>query len=151
MAKRTKNWDNLSKEYWKGAPVPPQLRALTLAQWAHESDWGNSQLAIDNFNFSNIEFNEKTVGLVARRAYAEGKEFARCDSLRSWITCYWHFIDRDNRFIGWRDYMIKPERFVKHVAPMFSDNPDEYVKSVMSIYKNDLNHFEKTGQHSSKS
>lgn len=86
------SWDELVQEARK-TPVPaPMFRALSLSQWALESNWGASPLAREHGNYACLKFDETLQDLAAPVAYDAGEGQSMYCAFRTpqdFIAAYW--------------------------------------------------------------
>jgi hypothetical protein len=106
------------------------LKAVTVAQWLYESDFGNSELFMKYNNACNIKYRPdlEPYGQDVHACIEDGLEgFTSFDSLNSFIDGYWATIDR-GPYAGWRKTKT-PLAFLKHIS-----SPDtEYAAAVLAL------------------
>lgn len=112
-----------------------QLKAVTLAQWILESNWGRSNLAIKHTNFGGIKWRP-AMGPYARRAiYTSTRDtnkfFCAFPDLSAFIQGYWAFLDRDP-YRGWRLVAHEPHDFLRFIATRYAEDPN-YADKVLSL------------------
>lgn len=145
---RTDHWNDLVDAYHRdGGPVPVEMRAATLAQWALESGWGRSKLAADHNNFAGLKWRPRRVSEVARPVEYEAHDgvdtYCHFDSPEEFILGYWMFID-GGPYDGWSEHVDDARAYLSHVQSRgYSTTPD-YVDRVMRVV-DDLTKYERTG------
>ncbi len=127
-------WDDLIETYRAIGIEFPDLKPITLAQWAYHSDFGESALAQAHLNFGGLLFREELRGLAEPVTYTEyGGEatYCRFDSLENFIRGYWSFIDRAP-YEGWRAVAHDPFDFINLIGPIYNPQPG-YVGKVTAL------------------
>ena len=130
----------------------PALRDMTFAQWAHESDFGRSQLARDYQNFAGMKWLAAMAPLARPVRYRpahdpDGRDYCGFDTLENFIVGYWQRLDLpslpySNRAGGWRRHTETPDMFIDFIGPIWaprggSNSPfiDRYEEKVRMRYR----------------
>lgn len=150
MRHRSTKWRNLVDEYHNGgSPVPLQLVQVTLAQWALESGWGESDLAVEHNNFAGLKWRPRRVGDIATKVVYEAHdgvdEYCKFSTIRDFITGYWNFIDR-GPYDGWREHLTDSEGYIRHLVECGYCPAPGYTEKVMRIMETGLTPYELTGE-----
>lgn len=112
----------------------PQLRAVTLAQWALESGRGSSALARDHYNFGGLKWRKEMTPYATKVKYAahDGEDFyCKFATLENFIAGYWAFLNRAP-YSGWEANVATPERFIRFIGPTYTPRPD-YADAVLAL------------------
>ena len=108
---------------------------MTLAQWALESGWGTSGLAVMHNNFAGLKWRPEMEGSATRVQYGahDGTDhYCAFASVPAFIAGYWRFIARPV-YAGWQAYATDPAGFVGFLKSRgYAGDPD-YVSKVLSI------------------
>lgn len=131
----------------------PQFRKclrVIAAQWALESNFGNSELAKSFRNFSGLKFRKAVAHVCDRKAdytdwEKESDAYLWPESEQNFVEVYFEFIAR-RVYQGFDKKLPSPTKFIKHIADCgfcgaisgvskkdYSD-PDEYRKAVHDEY-----------------
>jgi N-acetyl-anhydromuramyl-L-alanine amidase AmpD len=130
----------------------PQLKAIAFAQWAHESGFGTSELAVKHLNFAGMKWREQMRPLAKPVFYRPqhdpaDDQYCGFADLESFVAGYWHRLDipalpyagKDG---GWRKHAETPERFLDFIGPIWApeggDNSplnNGYIKKVWAVYR----------------
>jgi|GEM_PF-886346 len=124
----------LAAAYAAETNVAPQLKAVTLAQWALESGRGTSELSIQYFNFGGLKWRKEMAGFATPVAYLahDGKtEYCKFSSVDDFIKGYWQFLTRAP-YQGWKAHTASGEKFLRFIGPIYC--PDGgYVNEVLDL------------------
>lgn len=131
-------WRELVETYAECEMPAPGLRLVTLAQWAHESNWGTSELAIRHNNFGGIKYRDRMAGHASPVRYAgrlDGLQtYCRFQDVDTFIRGYWHFI-QSGSYRGWQRFEDRPMAFIAHLkARGYAEDP-QYVEKIAHIYQ----------------
>jgi flagellum-specific peptidoglycan hydrolase FlgJ len=115
----------------------PELKGITLAQWALESSWGTSRLATEHNNFAGIGYRRSLWWYARPVNYTssdgEGR-YCHFHSRRAFVRGYWRLLGR-RRYAGWQSHAADPEAFLFHLKTCgYAADPD-YVGKVMRVYR----------------
>lgn len=116
--------------YTKKSIEQNALKAVTIAQWLYESDFGNSELFVKYNNACNIKYRPDldAYGQDVHACIEDGLDgYTNFDSLNSFLDGYWVMIDR-GVYAGWRKTRT-PMAFLKHISGTDTD----YVKNVLEL------------------
>jgi uncharacterized FlgJ-related protein len=122
----------------------PALKGIVAAQWALESGWGKSRLAVEHKNFGGLKWRpymaECNAVPVRHKAWDGGDTYARFTSASDFIDAYWRRFDEISVYDGWTAAAEDgPEAFIRFIARHYlAGNPrtrEIYVKNIMSISK----------------
>jgi len=126
----TPEFDELRKLY---ATIPidfPALRDITFAQWAHESDFGRSELATKYSNFGGMKWLSAMAPLAKPVPYRpshdpDGRDYCGFDSFENFIAGYFHRLDLpslpySSRNGGWRNHAENPNMFIDFIGPIWA-------------------------------
>ena len=112
----------------------PRLKAVTLAQWALESGYGQSDLARQHLNFAGLKWRPEMAGHATRVVYQAHDgvdEYCKFESLPKFIAGYWRFIDR-SPYNGWRGHADSGEAFIRFIGPIYTPT-HTYSEHVLSL------------------
>jgi len=131
---------SLAELYAKTDIEFPSLKTITLAQWALESGWGESDLAKLHMNFAGMKANFKVQEIldqvpaekVSYMAH-DGRDFyLRFPNEAGFIKGFWMFMERPP-YAGWRAHASKsPEDFMRFIGAKWAGKPD-YAEAVIQI------------------
>ena len=130
------NWKKLIGAYKKAKIATPDLKLITLAQWALESGWGKSELAKKYHNFSGLKYRARMAGFADPIDYeaSDGIDtYCSFDSLDKFIEGYWHFI-ASGPYEGWQGFSSDPIGYVQHIHAKGFAGDSNYVGKITSIY-----------------
>ncbi len=119
----------------------PGLKAVTLAQWALESGWGTSELAVKHFNFGGLKWRKEMepyateVSYEAHDGLAGYCAFADIDAF---LKGYWAFIGR-KVYDGWEAHAGDPETFIRFIGEKYCPQPD-YADRVLALLPQTTDH-----------
>ncbi|WP_422375777.1 glucosaminidase domain-containing protein [Roseibium sp.] len=132
-------WHDLIRKYATHSIDAPDLKIVTLAQWALESGFGTSALATDHLNFGGLKFRAR---VNRDRPLAEPVDYMAHDgldtycafaSLEDFIDGYWAFIDNGSFYDGWRAFAEDPSGYIGHLkAGGYAGDPN-YVAKVLGV------------------
>jgi len=114
----------------------PKLKNITMAQWILESGWGRSELAKEHFNFGGLKWRGSLgiqgVNKISYMAHDGRTDYAKCDSIETYIQYYWKFLGR-SVYVGWELYRNNPVEFMKYISKA-GYNPDpRYPSDVLAL------------------
>lgn len=126
----TPRFDETRKLY-AATPIEfPTLRDITFAQWAHESDFGRSELARDHQNFGGMKWLNAMAPLAKRVRFRpahdpDGRDYCGFETLANFIAGYWHRLDLpslpySSRNGGWRRHAETPDMFLDFIGPIWA-------------------------------
>jgi N-acetylmuramoyl-L-alanine amidase len=131
------HWIALTETYRGMRIAYPELKGITLAQWALESSWGNSRLAMEHNNFAGINYRWQLWWYARPVTYdsSDGEgSYCHFHSHKAFVRGYWRFLAR-RRYAGWHVHRGDPEAFLKHLRSCgYATDPD-YVGKVMRVYR----------------
>ena len=116
----------------------PDLKVVTLAQWALESSWGTSGLATEHYNFagmkgiSEIGHLSDIATTVNYQAHDGWDRYLRFGSLQNFITGYWRFLER-SPYRGWKQHTAAEADFISFIASKWAPHDRQYVTKVIEI------------------
>lgn len=111
-----KNFLLLAEQYGDYQLEFPILKAVTLAQWADESGWGNTKLSSVYGNYAGMKWGSSTRHFGSPVRYA-GEAYAQFTALTSFIEAYWARLDDVEAYKGWRRFADNPEAFLMYITP----------------------------------
>jgi hypothetical protein len=112
----------------------PQLRAVSLAQWILESDWGRSDLAGLHNNFAGMKWRVEMAPYATKVKYKahDGEDYyCHFHDHANFVAGYWAFMDR-SPYVGWRKHAEDGEQFIKFIGPIWAEDKN-YVKKVLKL------------------
>lgn len=134
MTERTQLWGTLVAHYLR-FPLPhPGLRSITLAQWAHESRWGSSALALLHYNFGGLNYRPRMRrhALPVRYTSSDGPgTYCHFRDIDSFIAGYWQFVGH-KRYSGWEGFAERPVDYIRFLATSGYAADPEYVDKVLA-------------------
>lgn len=136
MTSRNENWNSLVDAY-KAADIEfPDLKVVTLAQWALESNWGASRLSTEHHNFGGLKYRARMKGYAEPVDYEahDGRDtYCHFDNYEEFIKGYWHFI-QSGPYDGWKDYGGNSLGYISHIYSKGYAADPSYVVKVTRIY-----------------
>jgi N-acetylmuramoyl-L-alanine amidase len=141
---------------YKRTPIEfPHLKRVSTAQWALESGWGKSNLAIDHYNFGGAKWRSymKPYGwAVSYEAHDGEVEYCHFQTFEKWIAGYWARFDLEPAYKGWRKHTGTGDQFIRYIGPTWVGTGEaKYVRDVLRISKQiadifeDPSHVQETG------
>ena len=130
-------WLALVETYRHMRIAYPELKGVTLAQWAIESSWGTSPLAMDHNNFAGLGYRWELwwYARPVTRTTSDGMgTYSHFHSHESFIRGYWRFLAR-RRYRGWQAHAADPEAFLTHLSSCGYATDATYVGKVMRVYR----------------
>lgn len=113
----------------------PQLKPVTVAQWALESGRGTSLLATKHFNFGGLKWRPEMQGYATpvwyKPTHEDGEEYCKFASLGDFIKGYWRFIGRAY-YAGWEEHAETGEGFIRFIGPIYCPTQG-YVDRVLAL------------------
>lgn len=140
-------------EVYKGADIEfPQLKAMTLAQWALESGWGLSDLAMNNNNFAGMKWRKgmRPFGWAVTYKDWQGKvdPYVHFHDKAAFISGYWARFDIVSAYPDWRRHVHSGDAFIDYIGPiwvgMSPTHNEKYVKDIKRLCRNRLEPLLKT-------
>lgn len=126
----TQRFDDLRRLYATTAIDFPNLRNITFAQWAHECDFGRSELAREHQNFAGMKWLDAMSPFAKRVRYRpahdpDGRDYCGFDTLEKFIAGYWFRLDLpslpySSRNGGWRRNAETPDMFIDFIGPIWA-------------------------------
>lgn len=121
----------------------PQLKAISLAQWALESGWGLSDLAQQCDNYAGMKWRSVMRPYGTPRAYTDwqGKEdpYVKFRDKAAFIEGYWDRFDLISAYDGWRDHTDTPDKWIEFIGPiwlgMSTVHNKKYINKVKQLYR----------------
>ncbi|MBO9450159.1 glucosaminidase domain-containing protein [Tropicibacter sp. R16_0] len=133
------NWEQLVHTYAQSTIPAPDLKLITLAQWALESNFGSSELATDHLNFAGLKFRAR---INRDKHYADPVDYLAHDgwdtyckfaSHQDFIDGYWAFINNGVMYDGWDAYAEDPAGYIGHLQRGgYAEDPD-YLSKIRNI------------------
>jgi hypothetical protein len=106
------------------------LRDISFAQWAHESDFGRSELAREHQNFAGMKWLDAMAPLARPVRYRpahdpDGRDYCGFRSLENFIAGYWLRLDLPSlpygsRDGGWRRHAETADKFINFIGPIWA-------------------------------
>jgi len=112
--------------------LPPEHRHLfetLIAQWALETGWGVSSLAVNDFNFGGMKWRTEMKGYAKPKEYMahDGLDnYCSFDNIQAFITGYFRFLDR-TPYEGWRQTKTA-KSFRSHIAETWAPYQSYQIK-----------------------
>jgi flagellum-specific peptidoglycan hydrolase FlgJ/N-acetylmuramoyl-L-alanine amidase len=114
------------------APAQPVL----VAQWALETNWGRSDLAVAHFNFAGVGWSNSLAGHAVAVPHptdpARG-QFCRFLSPEAFVAAVEHIITQTPEFEGWQDYLADHEKFASFLGRIWRPADGSYADKVRAI------------------
>lgn len=129
----TSEWCALVDAYDEFPHRFPELKQITLAQWARESEWGTSDLAKLHNNFAGLKYRRKMQKFATAVDYLahDGPDiYCSFPNLQAFFNGYWRFLRREP-YNGWRQHRNNPEAFITHLWKSGYTHHKEYVATVL--------------------
>jgi hypothetical protein len=131
-------WHELVTTYATTDIDYPRLRLITLAQWAIESHWATSELAIRHNNFGGIKYRDRMAAYGSPAHYVSRvdgpQNYCRFSNIKSFIRGYWHFI-RTGPYRGWEEFGNEPLGFIGHLKKVGYAEAADYLPRVQRVYE----------------
>jgi N-acetylmuramoyl-L-alanine amidase len=121
----------------------PHLKGITLAQWALESGWGLSDLAMRDNNFAGMKWRKQMDPWGRPVLYKDWRDIEDayvhfCDKA-AFIQAYWARFDLISAYGGWQEKAHSPEAFIDFIGPIWVGMSPlhnmKYVNNVKRIYR----------------
>lgn len=113
----------------------PQLKPVTVAQWALESGRGTSLLATEHYNFGGLKWRPEMQGYATpvwyKPTHEEGEKYCKFASLGDFIKGYWRFIGRAP-YAGWEEHTETGGDFIRFIGPIYCPT-EGYVDRVLAL------------------
>lgn len=119
----------------------PGLKAVTTAQWAVESGWGNSILAQKHGNYAGMKWR-KALGdyatPVSYHAWDGETLYCKFKTPEDFIRAYWARFDQIDLYSGWdRAAKKSPEAFIELIGPIWVGGSKSdgltYIRNIIHI------------------
>jgi len=111
----------------------PKLKAITIAQWIHESGRGTSELFTKYNNAAGMKYRVELNHLATPVDYVahDGLDtYCSFKSLEDFLSGYWTFISRPV-YQGWEKYANDPGGYLKHLIACNYAEDGEYLRKVL--------------------
>ena len=138
----TKPYIAAVKSLYLNAPTEfANVLTAIAAQWALESGWGKSKLAMSHNNFGGMKYRSELSHLCDPVVYTdwEGEECLYCALAdpEDYYEVYFAFISRQ-RYHGIEDHLGSPEAFLEHLyargyVGSMPGGKDKYVSTILNI------------------
>jgi flagellum-specific peptidoglycan hydrolase FlgJ len=135
-------WHELIRTYATASIDAPALKTVTLAQWALESGYGSSDLALKHFNFAGLKFRARVnrsrednplatpVDYVAH----DGRDsYCKFACLEDFVAGYWSFVKNGSVYDGWETYASDPAGYIAHLYRGGYAGDSHYVPKVVAL------------------
>ncbi|WP_170135063.1 glucosaminidase domain-containing protein [Acuticoccus kandeliae] len=112
------------------------VRLPLAAQWALESNWGRSDLALIHFNFAGIAWSDLFEGRAARVPHPVDPsrgDFCRFLSPAAFVDGVIARLDNDPAFAGWRDHAQSVNAFAEFLARTWRPGDPKYAEKIIGI------------------
>lgn len=126
----TAEFEQLREVYARYPLEFPHLRAITYAQWAHESDFGRSELARKHRNFAGMKWVPAMSKFAREVVYnpahdPDGRTYCGFDDLEKFIAGFWHRLDLPSlpyatKNGGWRKHAASADQFIDFIGPIWA-------------------------------
>ncbi len=130
-------WKRLISTYSSMEIEYPDLRLVTLAQWALESGWARSELAKKHNNFGGLKYRARMEGRASPVDYEahDGIDtYCAFDSVEAFIAGYWHFV-ASGPYEGWQEYGADPLGYIQHLRSKGYAGDPNYVAKIAALYQ----------------
>lgn len=110
-----------------------RMKAVLAAQWAVESNFGRSALAVQHFNFAGIEWAESLGDVAVRIPHPTNPEkgdFCRFLSLDHFADACLRRLERQPAFSGWRAASRTAEDFIAFLAATWRPADSSYAQAL---------------------
>lgn len=136
----SKEFLQLVDVYAKSRIEYPNLRTVTLAQWALESGWGKSDLAKRHHNYAGMKWRPSMAPYgrpVSYKAHDGETEYVHFFDDAHYVAGYWKRLDLITNYQGWRGRTNTAEDFIGFIGPIWlglsAKENAEYVANVLRI------------------
>lgn len=127
-------FQELANRYAAASIAFPNLKAVTLAQWALESGKGTSELAVKHYNFGGLKWRDAMIGYAAKvmvTAHDGTDAYCAFAGIDEFIKGYWRFLERPV-YDGWKDQAHAPEAFIRFIGAYYCPKPG-YADDVLRL------------------
>lgn len=131
MSKGSPLFKQLAQAYRRAAIDYPQLKAVTLAQWALESGWGTSDLAVKHYNFGGLKYRPEMAAYAGKVLY-KGEDYCKFASLEKFLQGYWAFLRR-SPYAGWEQRTASAAVFINFIGPIYCPGDSDYGSHILSL------------------
>lgn len=131
----TEPFKQLAKVYAQKDISFLRLKVVTLAQWALESGWGTSDLAMKHFNFGGLKWRpemKQYATKVRYEAHDGWDDYCKFATIEKFIEGYWGFLERDP-YEGWKEHTGTAQDFMGFIAPIYCPGRAGYVEAVLEL------------------
>lgn len=120
----------------------PHLKGITLAQWALESGWGLSDLAMKHNNFAGMKWRPAMDSYGWPTPYTDwqgkSEKYVHFEDKAAFILGYWVRFSTILAYRGWEARTDTPYAFIDYVGPiwvgMSPTHNARYVADIKKIY-----------------
>jgi Mannosyl-glycoprotein endo-beta-N-acetylglucosaminidase len=151
----TPNFVMLAETYRDFDIACPNLKGVTLAQWALESGWGTSGIARRYQNYAGMHWGSIDSAF-GESVTVGGLRYTSFTSPTMFIEGYWHRLAASAAWAGWEDHVKDPENFITFITPewlngrkadgsLLSDEK-KYIKDILDIRSRRTEEFFVTGE-----
>lgn len=106
-----------------------RMKGVLAAQWAVESNFGRSPLAVQHFNFAGIEWSQSLADMAVKVPHPTNPEkgdFCRFLSLDHFADACLKRLEREPAFSGWRDRTRTTADFIAFLAATWRPSDPGY-------------------------
>lgn len=110
-----------------------RMSGVLAAQWAVESNFGRSPLAVQHYNFAGIEWSQSLADMAARVPHPTNPEkgdFCRFLSLERFAEGYLRRLEQEPAFAGWRERTGTADDFIAFLAAKWRPADAGYAQSL---------------------
>lgn len=119
----------------------PALKEVSAAQWALESGWGTSSLAVNHLNYAGMKWRDSMYPYgkpVRYQAWDGADRYIHFREQGHFILAYWARFDLVSAYAGWRDAAEQgPLAFINKIGPIWvgGQKPDQqaYIQKILMI------------------
>ena len=135
MSQPTRRFLDLVKLYADYPIDHPQLKPITIAQWLHETGWGDSDLAKIHNNYAGLKWRSEMQGFatpVKYKARDGWDTYCAFTDLTAFLRGYWRFIER-KPYDGWEEHTGSGADYISFLKECgYAGDPD-YVRKVLDL------------------
>lgn len=122
----------------------PNLKWIVCSQWALESGWGHSALAVKHNNYAGLKWRDEMVNYATAVIYTSPSDrektfYCKFSNPAHFILGYWKFMSRPV-YAGLEEFRDNPEKYLEFIYKRGYAGDPKYVEKVLDIYVRHTNY-----------